>query len=78
MPTYAELALEASGSLGKSCTARFAAALVDGSGRPVTRKESTSEESFTAVADGERACTTAMVASFNGSAYPVLSALDSW
>jgi hypothetical protein len=75
---YAELSLNASGSLGKSCTASFSAALVDGNGRPITRKESTSEEGFTVVADAERACTTAMIASFNASAYAVLTALDTW
>ena len=56
----------------------FTLSLVDRNGRAVARKEASIAESFLPVAEGERACTTALTASFNAGAYEVVGALDTW
>jgi hypothetical protein len=75
---FPELSLEASGMLNHTCSARFTVSIKDPNGRIVARNQKTSEDTFAAMDDAGRACTTAITAAFNGATYPALAALDSW
>jgi hypothetical protein len=75
---YPTMALAAHGALPHQCKVEFTVAIVDVGGRPVVRKVAAIEESFMAVADAERACSVAMSATFNATAYVALASLDAF
>lgn len=69
------LALEASGMISHSCTAKFSVSVTDANGTPLKTETGSSEQTFGAVAAAEQACKAAMTSSFNEAAYPALEAL---